>query len=645
MRFEIPLPEKNVFAGGAPSISPDGHKLAFILRGADGQSRLWVRSLDTLEVRPLEGTEGANGWPFWSPDSNSVAFASGDKLAKVDISGGPPQELCAVSSVILGGTWLPDHRILYSFAGQLMQVADWGGTPSRIGPAGAGGFPTALPDGRHLLYSIGPPGSENSGIYVGSLDAKPGDPAAKKLLPDASATAYTPSADSARGYLLFLRGSAAGGSKGTLMAVPFDPRQLALAGEPIPIAEQVTSFSASPTGVLVYWAGSTVVNGPSRGNIPGLLTWFDRTGKVLGTIGDPGLYRTLAISPDGKRVAFERADPQNFPHHDIWLYDSARGVSTRFTFDSGWDGNPVWSPDGTHIAFGGEKPDTGIFNLYQKPSNLAGEEELLFKSEAQKIPSSWSPDGGFLLFFNPVGTSHVWVLPLGGTSASRKPFPLEQSDFAQAAGRFSPDGRWIAYHSNESGKDEIYVRPFDASAASGSPPAAGTAVTGKWMVSKDGGTVPLWRGDGKEMFYLAPNGVAMAVDVNTSGVFQAGIPEASFQSTVRLGLLGRYLGWQTISDAGAVGNQRLRAPDRGAELAGWVEEITASNAVASTGAKIHPRIHTYRGRFFFTPTTTCAISRPCVNIFSVSSDCAPIRPADGLPSPPRLKSPFDGRPM
>jgi dipeptidyl aminopeptidase/acylaminoacyl peptidase len=408
-----------------------------------------------------------------------------------------------------------------------MQVADWGGMPSRIGPTGAGGFPKALPDGQHLIYTIGPPGAENSGIYVGSLDAKPGDPPAKKLLPDASVTVLAPSPERNLPYLLFLRASSAGGS--TLMAVPFNLRQLALAGEPIPIAERVTSFSASPTGVLVYWAGSTVVNGPSRGNIQGQLTWFDRTGKVLGTIGDPGLYRTLAISPDGKRVAFERADPQNFPHHDIWLYDSARGVTTRFTFDPGWDGNPVWSPDGSHIAFGGEKPDTGIFNLYQKPSNLAGEEELLFKSGVHKIPSGWSPDGRFLLFFNPVGTTHVWVLPLGGTAANRKPFPLEQSDFAQAAGRFSPDGRWIAYQSNESGKDEIYVRPFDASAASASPPTAGTAVTGKWMVSKDGGTVPLWRGDGKEMFYLAPNGMAMVVDVNTSGVFQAGIPKPLFK--------------------------------------------------------------------------------------------------------------------
>ncbi len=241
------------------------------------------------------------------------------------------------------------------------------------------------------------------------------------------------------------------------------------------------------------------------------------------------MYRTLAISPDGERIAFERADPQNFVHHDIWLYDSVRGVTTRFTFDSGWDGNPVWSPDGSHIAFGGEKPDTGIFNLYQKTSDLAGEEELLFKSEVHKIPSSWSADGRFLLFFNPTGATHVWVLPLDGTAATRKPFQLEQSDFFQAVGRFSPDGHWIAYDSNESGKDEIYVRPFNASSAAGSSPTADTGVTGKWMVSKEGGSVPLWRHDGKELFYLSPNGMAMAVDVNTTGIFQAGIPKPLFK--------------------------------------------------------------------------------------------------------------------
>ena len=255
MRFEIPLPEKTTFAGGAPSVSPDGHKVAFILAGADGQSRLWVRSLDTLEVRPLEGTERASGWPFWSPDSGSIAFTVGGKLLKIDISGGPPQALCDSGSIILGGTWMPDHSILFS----ICRTADASGGLGRRAvsdrPHGRRRFSNTVAGWSSFHLFNGPPGTENSGIYVGSLDAKQGDPAAKKLLPDASVTVLATSPERNLAYLLFLRASSAGGTKGTLMAVPFDLRQLALAGEPIPIAEQVTSFSASPTGVLVYWSG------------------------------------------------------------------------------------------------------------------------------------------------------------------------------------------------------------------------------------------------------------------------------------------------------------------------------------------------------------------------------------------------------
>ena len=527
MRFEIPLPEKTSFTGEAPSVSPDGHKLALILTGADGKSRLWLRSLDTLEVRPLEGTDGANGLPFWSPDSGSIAFVAGGKLLKIDISGGPPQALCD-ASVALGGTWLPDHRILFSPFGPLMQVPDWGGTPSRADTGKTShAYPSLLPDGRHLLYAVGPPGSENGGIYVGLLANKPVEERPKKLLSDSSAAVYAPSPDSTVGYLLFVRASTPNASTGTLMAVSFDPRRLEIVGEPFPIAENVASFSAAPTGVLVYRAGTSSITGPSRGNITGQLTWFDREGKVLGTLGDFGLYRSMAISPDGKRVAFERADPQNFSNRNIWLYEIARGVTTRFTFDSSWDANPVWSPDGSRIAFGSLRME--IFDIYNKNSNLAGADELVFTSGAHKLPSSWSPDGRFLLFYNPIPPTHVWVLPLDGTAADRKPFGLEDSNFYQAMGRFSPDGRWIAYQSNESGKDEIYVRPFDTASAAGSSPTAAAPITGKWMVSKDGGEVPLWRRDGKELFYISSTGMAMAVDVQTSGIFQAGIPKPLFK--------------------------------------------------------------------------------------------------------------------
>ncbi len=541
VRFEVPLPEKTSFTGGAPTVSPDGRKLAFIATGADGQSRLWVRSLDTVELRPLQGTEGANGWPFWSPDSSALAFVAAGKLMKVDISGGSPQVLCDAPSIVFGGMWKSDHQIIFSVIGRLLQVPDFGGTLSPVGPLVTGAFPSLLPDGRHFLYSVGPPGVPNAGIFVGTLESKAGGGLSdNKLSKESSQAIYVPSSDPALGYVLFLRATSGSTSSGTLMAMPFDPQLLKMVGEPIPVAEQVQSFSASPSGVLAYWFGTSSVNGPSRGNIQGQLTWFDRTGKALGTIGDSGLYRTLAISPDGKRVAFERADPQNFSNRNIWIYDIARGVTTRFTFDSGWDANPVWSPDGSRIAFGGLR--TGKFDIYQKASDLAGEDELVFASETQKLPSSWSHDGRFLLFYSPVGATHVWVLPLDGTAANRKPFPFEQSEFFQAVGRFSPDGRWVAYQSNESGKDEIYVRPFSAASDAGSSSPAATPIAGKWMVSKDGGEVPLWRGDGKELFYLSPNGMAMAVDVNTTGVFQAGIPKPLFKVTPGL------LYWDVSSD-------------------------------------------------------------------------------------------------
>jgi eukaryotic-like serine/threonine-protein kinase len=541
MRFEIPLPEK-VPAGGGFALSPDGRKLAFIGTSADGQVRLWVRSLETLDARPLDGTEGATGLPFWSPDSRFIAFPSQGKLKKMESAGGPALTLCDCPSVI-GGAWNSDDQIVFGTQGGIMQVGASGGSASPVTTGQTDITPFFLPDGRHFVYWRAPLGGNATGIYVASLDSKPQGQAGKKLLADLSMAIYAPSSEPAVGYLLFVRGATAAGSFGTLMAQPFDTRRLELAGEAVPITEQISnlSFSASAADVLVYLKGAQLVTvGGARGNIQGQLTWFDREGKVLGAVGDPGLYRTMALSPDGKRVAFDRADPQNPGTRNIWLYEFARGVTTRFTFDSGWDAYPLWSPDGTSIAFASNRG--GQFDLYEKTSNLAGEEVLLFKSADHKVPSSWSPDGRFLLYFNPLPPNHIWLLPTGTGAADRKPVLIEHSEFNQAVGRFSPHGRWIAYTSDESGRNEIYVRPFDASSVAGTSAASGLPDSGKWMVSKDGGTTPLWRHDGREVLYLSLGGTAMAVDVNTSGVFQAGIPKALFK--VPAGVLF----WDVTSD-------------------------------------------------------------------------------------------------
>jgi eukaryotic-like serine/threonine-protein kinase len=513
MRFEIAQPP-NVTFEDPLALSPDGRKLAFIAIGSGAAPQIWVRSLDAADARPLAGTESPVGFLFWSPDSRYIVFAASGKLQKVESTGGPAQTLCSVNGPVIGGFWTREGKIVFGNDSGLFQVGEAGGSPSPLTIPTAGEFdvfPTLLPDGRHFLYGRDV-GGEMRGVYLGSLDAKPDQQAAKKLLPDPSPIAYVPSADPAattNGYVFFVR-------SGTLMAQPFDNRRLDVAGEAVPIAERLSSlvaFSISANGVLAFRAGSS---GPG-----GQLTWFDRKGASPGAAGDPSVFpinSPLALSPDGKRVAFARTDPES-RNTDIWLYDFGRGVLSRFTFDPGRDENPVWSPDGSRIAFAGQRG--GSWGIYQKASNLAGGEELLYKSPNSLIPrpSSWSHDGRFLLFSG--GISSVWVLPL--QTSDPQPQRLVRSEFLERDARLSPDGRYFAYVSNSSGKEEIYVRPFDAS-------SSGTgAVGGTSMVSKDGGGAVRWRGDGKEIFYLVPGGDLMSVEVSTKPVFQAGVPKPLFK--------------------------------------------------------------------------------------------------------------------
>jgi Tol biopolymer transport system component len=250
--------------------------------------------------------------------------------------------------------------------------------------------------------------------------------------------------------------------------------------------------------------------------VQGRLTWFDRQGKALGTAGEPGLYRTFTIAPDGKRVAFERNDPET-QNRDIWLLEFSTGTTTRFTSDPGWEAFPTWSPDGSRVIFTSNR--SGVYDLYQKPSNSAGQEELLYQSTEGKGPTSWSPDGKYLIYYSLGQPTHLRLLAVAGP-ADRKPTPLVDPQFSSITGRFSPDGRWIVYSSNESGKSEVSVRPFDAAAG-----VAGNPV----IVTSGGGRTPLWRGDGKEIFYIAPDGTATAVEVSAGAPFQVGVPKPLFK--------------------------------------------------------------------------------------------------------------------
>jgi eukaryotic-like serine/threonine-protein kinase len=504
-RFLIFPPEKSGLIGGGQHISPDGQRLVYVAIGADGKRLLWTRPLDSLIAQPLLGSEDAAN-PFWSPDSRFVGFfAGGSKLKKIEFTGGPTQTLADVQGS-LGGTWNRDGIIVFArgLGDRLYRVSASGGTPTPVTTLDeshketAHQWPYFLPDGRHFLYLARSAQRENTGIYVGALDSKE-----QKLLVNAdSSPVYAPP-----GFLLFVR-------ERTLMAQPFDADRLQLTGEAFSVAEQAgynpangrAYFSVSQTGVLVFLNSDT----------PGTqLAWVDRGGKQLAAVGTTAADNGLRLSPDGKRLAVSRFDPQA-ASADIWLIDLARNTPSRFTFDPANEIAPVWSPDGNRIIFASNRD--GIGRMYQRLSNGTGNDEVLFKSaEPTGVPHEWSPDGKFILFgvVSPKTNVDLWVLPLFG---DQKPAPFIQTEFTEVQGRFSPDGRWVAYASNESGPYQIYVQSF---------PASG----GKWQVSTGGGAQPQWRHDGKELFYLAPDRKIMAVDVNGSGpIFVPGVPKPLFEA-------------------------------------------------------------------------------------------------------------------
>jgi Tol biopolymer transport system component len=516
-QFTIAPPE-NIRFGGPPAggtgtatqlaVSPDGRYVVFV-GGRQGAFQLWLRTLGTLAMTPIPGTEDA-AFPFWSPDSRFIGFFASAKLKKVQVGGGgPPSVLCDVALRGTGGTWNRDNVIVFAAVnGGLMRVSGAGGTPTSItalDPATgetSHRWPFFLPDGRHFLYTASTgvccPPVKPAAIRVASLDSAD---AATLFQGVESAVSY------AAGHLLFVRGD------DTLMAQAFDLRTNRTQGEAFPLAEHVgsegtryASVSVSRTGVLAYGSGS---RGTQR------LTWFDRAGRTLGTVDDASPFESLTLSPDERHAAVQLASGSP-PNRDIFVIDIGHGTRSRLTFDPGLDGSPVWSPDGSHIAFQGTR--SGKVHLRQKRVGGTADDEPLIEAAAAAFPgaapTSWSADGRFIAYTQGSGAqTDVWILPLFG---DRKPFPVAQSSFTETSGTFSPDGRWIAYSSNEAGPPDIYVQPF--------PPNGN-----RYKVSKDGATHPVWRADGRELFFLAVgSGMLMATPIGTTAQWDAGVPEPLF---------------------------------------------------------------------------------------------------------------------
>jgi serine/threonine protein kinase/Tol biopolymer transport system component len=516
-RATILPPDKNPWAAVTPAtrfaVSPDGRRLAFLANGADGVNRIWVRSLDSLEAQPLSGSDNVV-LLFWSYDSRRIAFAAGGKLRVMSASGGPAVTIADIGANN-GGTWNQDDVILFTpdAAGGIARVNASGGAvvpvthPDKTDNEGGHWQAFFLPDGRHFLFhQISSQGHPNGAVYVAAIDGRD----KPKLLID-----WGSNAQYASGRVLFTRDA-------TLMAQPFDVDRLELRGEAVPIAEQVAVGGSTGRSAAVSVArdGALVYQNGGASNTDSQLTWYDRSGKEISQVAVQGDLADVQLSPDNSRIALSITDPATRTR-DIWLVDVKRGFRSRFTFEPADEIMPLWSRDGSQVFFTARAG--GMNTIDQKPVSGLGDATILFSSHELPVATSLSADGATLLLtqdvFGLVNGSDIYQLPLAG---ARTPVALVKTRFNESAGTYSPDGRWVAYQSNESGRNEVYVAP-----------ASGTA---KWQVSQGGGQLPRWRGDGRELFYVSVGGERklMAAEVSGSATgFEVGVVRTLFTPRVR----------------------------------------------------------------------------------------------------------------
>ncbi|MGQ0734154.1 MAG: protein kinase domain-containing protein [Acidobacteriota bacterium] len=472
-RVEIVTPPTNDLLSFA--ISPDGRQIAFVSFD-QGVPRLWVRGLDSTEARVLPRTDGAV-FPFWSPDARSLGFFADGRLKRVDLAGGAPTIL-ADAPTGRGGSWSAIGGILFApnVNVPIMRIAPTGGQSTAVTHLGAGVVhrgPEWLPDGQHFLFHVQTGVAEQHGIHLGSVSA----PGSTRL-----AFADSPARYRSPAQLLYVR-------EGALFAQTFDIATARVTGDAIPVAADVpvdslgsaAAFSVASTGMVAYRSGQTTRR----------LTWVDRNGKAIGVVGriEADTINNPALSPDGRKLAFRRIAMGN---EDLWIADLVSGTESRFTFDPATDQFPIWSPDGRRIVFRSNRG--GGFALFRKPASGEQQETVLFDNGKQNVATDWSPDGRQVLGYtiDEKTSRDLWTLPVGESGAGT-PAMFVQTPFDESGGRFSPDGRWIAYQTNESGRFEIVVRAF---------PTPGPA----WPVSREGGVHVRWRPDGREVFFLAPDG-------------------------------------------------------------------------------------------------------------------------------------------